>query len=78
MKSNSSEGNTSNNKSAMDKIAEKAKDALEKDESKKVNLEGHFQNAPDEGREDVPQSDKIIKDRKTGEETYIENTGDKY
>jgi len=78
MKSNSSDGNFSNNKSAMDKITEKVKDAMGSNDERKTGVDGPFQNAPDEGREDVPKGDKIIKDHKTGEETYVENTGDKY
>ncbi|MDN7227460.1 hypothetical protein QWY15_09160 [Planococcus sp. N064] len=78
MKPNSSEGNTSNNKTAMDKITKKAKDAFGKDDSREIGVDGPFQNAPDEGREDVPKGDKVITDHKTGEKKHIENTGDKY
>ena len=78
MKLNSSDGNTLNSKSAMDKIAEKAKDTLGTTDSHEIGVDGPFQNEPDEGREDVPKGDKVIKDHKTGEKTHIENTGDKY
>lgn len=46
-------------------------------EHKKQNeehvIENEHGNAPDEGREDVPTEDKIIRDPETGEETFIKN-----
>jgi hypothetical protein len=75
---NSSNGNSSNTKPGMDNVTEKVKKASGKDDGHKIGVDGPFQNAPDEGREDVPKGDKIIKDHKTGEETYVENTGENY
>ena len=37
-----------------------------------------FQNAPDEGAEDVPTEDKVIRDPKTGEETFVKNDNKKW
>lgn len=78
MESNYSKGNNSNSDTTMDKITKKAKDAFGKDDSHEIGVDGPFQNAPDEGREDVPKGDKVITDHRTGEKTHIENTGDKY
>lgn len=36
-------------------------------------IENEHENAPDEGKEDVPTEDKIIRDPETGEETFIKN-----
>ena len=36
-------------------------------------IENEYENAPDEGKEDVPTEDKVIRDPKTGEETFIKN-----
>ena len=37
-----------------------------------------IQNAPDESSEDVPTEDKIIRDPKTGEETFVKNDNKKW
>lgn len=44
----------------------------EKRKEEKV-IENEHGNAPDEGKEDVPTEDKIIRDPETGEETFIKN-----
>ncbi|WP_033542600.1 hypothetical protein [Planococcus sp. CAU13] len=46
-----------------------------KDEKRneEIVIENEHENAPDEGREDVPTQDKIIRDPETGEETFIKN-----
>lgn len=59
MKPNDKPENEAENKRAL-----KAKENLQ---------EGNFQNTPDEGEEDVPHEDKIARDSKTGEETFIKN-----
>ena len=59
MKPNDKPKNEAENKRAL-----KAKEDL---------LEGNFQNAPDEGEEDVPHEDKIANDAKTGKEVFIKN-----
>ncbi|KOF10539.1 hypothetical protein AC739_09330 [Planococcus glaciei] len=78
MKPGSSNDHPSNKDSTMDKITKKAKGAFGKDDSHEVGVDGPFQNAPDEGKVDVPKGDKVITDHKTGEKKHIENTGDKY
>lgn len=48
----------------------------EKEKEKRIEehvIENEFENAPDEGREDVPTEDKILRDPETGEETFIKN-----
>lgn len=37
-----------------------------------------FQNTPDEDAGDVPTEDKIIRDPKTGEETFVKNDNKKW
>lgn len=59
MKPNDKAENEAENKRAL-----KAKENLR---------EGNFQNAPDEGEDDVPHEDKIVRDAKTGEKTFIKN-----
>lgn len=84
MKPNDTPENSSSknnkNESAMDKIAEKTKELFSADDENKRGLkakedllEGNFQNTPDEGSAAVPHEDKIAKDSKTGEETFIKN-----
>ena len=68
--------NTGDNESAIEKITEKTKEAFGTGDDREN--EGHivdkpFQDTPDEGAEDVPTEDKVIKDHKTGEETFIKN-----
>ncbi|WKA55599.1 hypothetical protein [Planococcus shixiaomingii] len=66
-----------NDESVADKIVDRAQKFMGVDDDE-GNNEAPFQNAPDEDTADVPKKDKIIKDKRTGEETYVENTGDKY
>lgn len=41
-------------------------------------IENEFENAPDEGKDDVPTEDKVIRDPKTGEETFVKNDNKKW
>lgn len=41
-------------------------------------IESEFENAPDEGKDDVPTEDKVIRDPKTGEETFVKNDNKKW
>lgn len=41
--------------------------------NEKHSIGNEHENAPDEGKEDVPTEDKIIRDPETGEETFIKN-----
>ncbi|TWT01482.1 hypothetical protein [Planomicrobium sp. CPCC 101079] len=63
---------------AADKVVDRAQKFMGVDGGQDEDLDAPYQNAPDEDESDVPKGDKIIKNRKTGEETRVENTGDKY
>lgn len=67
----------SDDETVADKIVDRAQKFMGVDDDE-GNNDTPFQNAPDEDTSDVPKKDKIIKDKKTGEETYVENTGDNY
>lgn len=41
--------------------------------NEEYTIDNKQENAPDEGREDVPTKDKIVRDPVTGEETFIKN-----
>lgn len=66
------------NETAADKVVDKAQKFMGVDQDQDKDLDAPYQNAPDEDKSDVPKGNKIIKNRKTGEETYIENPRDKY
>lgn len=63
---------------------DKVKDAFDGDDKKQQKskdghvIEREFENTPDEGKEDVPTEDKLIRDPKTGEETFIKNDNKKW
>lgn len=81
MKHNASEEYESNKPKGEETVADKIVDRAQKFmgvEDDEENNDTPFQNAPDEDTSDVPKKDRIIKDKKTGEETYVENTGDNY
>lgn len=81
MKNNASEEYEPHKPKDDENVADKIVDRAQKFmgvEDDKENNDTPFQNAPDEDTSDVPKKDRIIKDKKTGEETYVENTGDKY
>lgn len=59
--------------SGIDKIAKKAKQMVRGDKDPDALTDRNFQNAPDEGSEDVPTEDKIIEDHRTGEKTFVKN-----
>ena len=73
--------NDNGDKSMVDKIL----DTVNGDDNKEGNrhkryeqnekhvIENEHGNAPDEGKEDVPTQDKVIRNPETGEETFIKN-----
>lgn len=66
------------NDTYIEKIMESVEDYEEaKDERheqrEKHEIDNGHENAPDEGSEDVPTKDKVIRDPETGEETFIKN-----
>lgn len=66
--------NQKEDKNAADKLVDKAREFIGVEDSPGAA----YQNAPDEDESDVPKGDKVLKNRKTGEETHAKNTGDKY
>ncbi|MFD1031329.1 hypothetical protein [Metaplanococcus flavidus] len=64
-----------NNESFIDKVKQTfdGNDKKEQTQNEKHVIENQHENAPDEGREDVPTQDKVIRDPDTGEETFIKN-----
>ncbi|QHJ70627.1 hypothetical protein [Planococcus halotolerans] len=73
--------NDNGDKSMVDKILDSVnqKENIDgerhdhRDRNEKHVIENEHENAPDEGKEDVPTEDKIIRDPETGEETFIKN-----
>ncbi|RLQ86653.1 hypothetical protein [Planomicrobium sp. Y74] len=75
--------NDNGDKSMVDKILDSVNqkeniddehhDPDHRERNEKHVIENEHENAPDEGKEDVPTEDKIIRDPETGEETFIKN-----
>lgn len=80
MKSNDVKKDTheQDSQSTMDRITAKTKEVfgIRTDDAKELGKP--FQDTPDEGAGDVPQQDKVVKDHRTGEKTFVKNTGDRY